>query len=330
MIETREASPAAVRCGTRAVVRTTPFRCPSCRQGMLEAGDARLGAACAESLTCVGCGERFPVSHDGIPDLLRPAGDPHAIGHQAEHFDGDVDPEFEIERPRVAGALYQEMIESRFRRAIAMLPWPLAGRTVLDVCCGSGMGSEMYARRGAIVTGVDVSREALRRGLERARRRRYRFEAVLADATNLPWPDGAFDVVAVHDGLHHLERPELGIDEMARVARRAVVVLEPADSPITRWAIRHGLAEEIEESGNRIHRFRSGEVEETLERRGFSRSRAVRSALWYTHQPPRWFRWFDHPAAMVVAKVILETASACVGGAGNKITVVAWKPESGT
>jgi len=324
VIETATALP-AVAAATRSLGAASPFRCPACRAGGLATWGGSLGAASDGALECDRCGETFQVLQGGIPDLLRAPEDGAAVAHQAEHFDEEVDPEFEIERPRGAGALYQSLLESKFQRAIAMVPIPLAGLSVLDLCCGSGMGAEAYARHGALVTGVDVSHQALRRGQERARRRGFRFDVVLADAGNLPFPDGAFDVVAVHDGLHHLPRPELGIDEMARVARRVVVVMEPAASPITQWAVRHGLALEVEECGNRVHRFGQGEVEGLLARRNFDRVRALRNLMWYSHHPPRWFRWFDHPAAMVVAGALLSVMNACAGWAGNKLTVVGWR-----
>jgi ubiquinone/menaquinone biosynthesis C-methylase UbiE len=44
----------------------------------------------------------------------------------------------------------------------------------------------------------------------------------VADAERLPFPDRSIDVVYVHDGLHHLARPEAGLAEMTRVARLAV------------------------------------------------------------------------------------------------------------
>lgn len=324
MIETRARSS---RTSTRTLGQgtATPFRCPACRVGALSTWGRSLGAAFDGSLQCGHCGETFRLHDGAIPDLLRAVADEEAVAHQAEHFDETVDAEFEIERPRGAGALYQALIESKFRRAATALPFPLTGVAILDVCCGSGMGAEAWATRGAVVTGVDVSLEALRRARVRARRRGFGFEAVLADAGNLPFLDRTFDVVAVHDGLHHLPCPALGIDEMARVARRAVVVIEPGASPVTRWAVRHGLAAEVEECGNRIHRFGPGEVEGVLRRRGFDRVRTQRNLMWYAHHPPRWFRWFDHPAAMVVAGSLLGALDACAGWAGNKLTVVGWR-----
>lgn len=303
----------------------TPFRCPACRAGSLALLGRSMGAASHGSLECGRCEETFSVLDGEIPDLLRAAADAEAVAHQAEHFDREHDPEFEIERPRGAGPLYQVLLESKLRRAIQLLPFPLAGISVLDVCCGSGMDAEAFALRGAVVTGVDVSHHALRRAQERARRRGFRFEAVRADAANLPFTDQSFDVVAVHDGLHHLPCPQLGIDEMARLARRAVVVIEPAASPITRWAVRRGLSVEVEECGNRVHRFRRCEVEGVLARHGFDRVRALRNLMWYSHRPPRWFRWFDHPAGMVVASALLGAIHAFSGWGGNKLTVVGWK-----
>ncbi len=50
----------------------------------------------------------------------------------------------------------------------------------------------------------------------------------MADATNLPFPDNTFDVVSVHDGLHHLSEPWKAVREMVRVAKKGIVIIEPA------------------------------------------------------------------------------------------------------
>jgi demethylmenaquinone methyltransferase/2-methoxy-6-polyprenyl-1,4-benzoquinol methylase len=50
----------------------------------------------------------------------------------------------------------------------------------------------------------------------------------LADTTSLPFPDGAFDLVAVAFGIRNVENLESGLREMARVCREGgrVAVLE--------------------------------------------------------------------------------------------------------
>ncbi len=66
------------------------------------------------------------------------------------------------------------------------------------------------------------------------------------DAENLTYPNGAFDVVVVHNGLHHCFSPHRGLLEMYRVARRLIVVFEARDSLALRVAARFGLTTEYE------------------------------------------------------------------------------------
>ncbi len=53
----------------------------------------------------------------------------------------------------------------------------------------------------------------------------YRIE----DATRLGLPDASFDYVLCKEAYHHFARPMLGLYEMLRVARKAVVLVEPND-----------------------------------------------------------------------------------------------------
>jgi len=54
------------------------------------------------------------------------------------------------------------------------------------------------------------------------------------DAQRLAFSDASFDLVLVQDGIHHLKNPALGVTEMLRVARRAVVVIEPHEGWVAR------------------------------------------------------------------------------------------------
>jgi len=86
------------------------------------------------------------------------------------------------------------------------------------------------------VTVSDFSEEALRV----CSRRDPRLSTLQLNAEHMDVPDEAYDLVLVQDGLHHLPRPPLGLTEMLRVARRAVIVIEPYDGLVgrllgTRW-----------------------------------------------------------------------------------------------
>jgi ubiquinone/menaquinone biosynthesis C-methylase UbiE len=94
----------------------------------------------------------------------------------------------------------------------------------LVVCGGVGGEGTLLANLGfASVTVSDYSENAL----AVCRRRDPRLQTRPMNAEQMDLPDGAYDLVLVQDGLHHLSRPVQGFTEMLRVARRGVLVMEP-------------------------------------------------------------------------------------------------------
>jgi SAM-dependent methyltransferase len=89
------------------------------------------------------------------------------------------------------------------------------GMRLLDVATGPGHVARVAAERGAMVVGLDFSRAML----ERARENAPSVEFREADATELPFADGSFDVVTMNYGLLHLSEPERAIREVYRVLR---------------------------------------------------------------------------------------------------------------
>jgi 2-polyprenyl-6-hydroxyphenyl methylase/3-demethylubiquinone-9 3-methyltransferase len=86
---------------------------------------------------------------------------------------------------------------------------PLAGRQVLDVGCGGGILSDSMARKGATVTGIDLSVKALRvaqlhaleAGTPMVSYREISAEALAAEAP------ASFDVVTCMEMLEHVPDP---------------------------------------------------------------------------------------------------------------------------
>ncbi len=109
------------------------------------------------------------------------------------------------------------------RRAVADLAVRL-GESLLDVGCGPGATWRYFLPHRPRFTwaGADVTAEMVA-----AARRLYPGVPVAhADAGNLPWGDGSFDVVLLRDVLELLPRRlfERALAEAMRVARRAVVL----------------------------------------------------------------------------------------------------------
>lgn len=100
-----------------------------------------------------------------------------------------------------------------------MLALPRGSR-VLDVGCGAGHHALSLARRGYVVTGVDLSEPQIRR----ARRAADRLppdvphpDFEVADAANLPFEDGSFAGLYSICSIKHWPDREAGLRECLRV-----------------------------------------------------------------------------------------------------------------
>lgn len=286
--------------------------CPRCRGALAWAADAAR---------CESCPAVYPID-DGIPLFL--SGDEDELKQrQAAWFDDSEDAEYEITRPHGTPRFHRWLLAEKFRRSIASVDGLLPGSVVLSVCAGSGMDAEFLARAGARVIAADLSLGAARRARERAQRYCLAIEPVVADVERLPFADRSIDLVYVHDGLHHLERPLVGLTEMARVARRAVSVTEPARAAVTRLSVLAGISGDVEEAGNRVERVKPPAFADELRRDGFDVVRLQRYAMFYRHVPGRSSRALSRPALFPLAQLAFRAGNAILGPIGNKMTLQA-------
>jgi SAM-dependent methyltransferase len=89
-----------------------------------------------------------------------------------------------------------------------------------------GVGGEGSFLANAGLRSVTVS-DYSENALKHCRVRDPRLLTLQLDAEQPALDDGSYDLVVVQDSLHHLSRPVQGFVEMLRVARQAVIVLEP-------------------------------------------------------------------------------------------------------
>ena len=104
-----------------------------------------------------------------------------------------------------------------------------APQSILDVGCGEGVLTEQWADKlgtGRIV-GIDLDDPKLRAEWEK--RQRANLEYRVEDATNLSFGDGEFDMATAIEVLEHVPDPERTVSEMARVAKRWVLVSVPRE-----------------------------------------------------------------------------------------------------
>jgi SAM-dependent methyltransferase len=263
---------------------------------------------------------------DGIPILV--AADGKAVEHgptqrQREYFDREDDAAFEVTRPHGTPRLHQWLLGEKFRRSVTAVRAMLDGALVVSVCGGSGMDAEFLAAEGARVLLADISPGAAKRARERAERFDLPIFPLVADALQLPLADRSVDVAYIHDGLHHLDRPLVGVAEMCRVARRAISITEPARAAVTAAAVQAGLALEEEEAGNRVERLTLTEIACELQRHGFEVLRGERYAMYYRHRPGRAVRRLSTPVAFELTTTGFKALNLIAGRFGNKLAIQA-------
>jgi SAM-dependent methyltransferase len=93
------------------------------------------------------------------------------------------------------------------------------GMNVLDVAAGTGNASIPAAQAGANVTASDLTPELLEAGRARAEAEGLTVEWVEADAENLPFDDGSFDVVMSSIGAMFAPLHQEVADQLVRVCR---------------------------------------------------------------------------------------------------------------
>lgn len=124
-------------------------------------------------------------------------------------------------------------LTKRFLRALQGLLDDVQRETpnarVLEVGCGEGEIAALLHHRFGDVTALDLPDAGLRSDWATVEGPRF----LHADAERLPFPDDHFDLVVAVEVLEHLRNSQRGLEEMARVSRRHLVLSVPRE-PIFR------------------------------------------------------------------------------------------------
>src|SRR5262249_42609797 len=146
-------------------------------------------------------------------------------------------------------AYFEEIEQSRYARepfvhSFAQFSrW--TGRRVLEIGCGAGTDSLQFARAGAKLRAVDLTRTGAE--LTRERLNLYGFEGdvSVAAAECLPFANDSFDLVYSWGVLHHTPRTETAVEEVWRVlvpdGRFVIMLYHLWSVVVLRLYLRYGL-----------------------------------------------------------------------------------------
>ena len=113
--------------------------------------------------------------------------------------------------------------------------------TGLDLGCGNCRHAELLAADCDRVLGIDVSRNLLETGRERATARDFEVNLLCGDAARLPLADETVDVAVYVATIHHLPTRAARIDSLDELAR----VLSPGGRGlVSAWSTAHSRFED--------------------------------------------------------------------------------------
>jgi ubiquinone/menaquinone biosynthesis C-methylase UbiE len=139
---------------------------------------------------------------------------PHAHHNMPRVFQGRGSRIYDVIARRLLRGLYRRLADDVADAA------PRSG-AMLDVGTGPGVLLTEIARRrpDLQLIGIDLSADMVAAANRNLSQLGARATAHVADVTDLPFPDGSFDLIVSSFSLHHWDNPEAAVPELARVLR---------------------------------------------------------------------------------------------------------------
>lgn len=120
----------------------------------------------------------------------------------------------------------------------------LKGKKVLDIGCGGGLLSEEFAKKGAIVTGVDLSPVAIEGAKKHAEMNGLKIDYRNCSVADIEEND--FDIVVCAEMLEHVDDlPAMIADSAARVRKGGYYLFETINKTMSAWFLAIFMAENV-------------------------------------------------------------------------------------
>lgn len=109
-------------------------------------------------------------------------------------------------------------------------------KTVLDCAAGVGYGTQILSWAAETAFGLDIEPAAIEYADEMYSTDNTSFH--VGDVTDMPFPEGMFDVVVSFETIEHLKEPEKFVDEVWRVLRpNGVFIVSAPENSGSIWHV---------------------------------------------------------------------------------------------
>ena len=112
-----------------------------------------------------------------------------------------------------------------YRFMYERVPEVIRGKIVLEIATGPGLLAKRVAAETEKMIATDYSEGMIREARKGDLPANLTFE--VAEATDLPYEDAAFDVVLIANALHVIPNPEKALGEIVRVLRPGGILIAP-------------------------------------------------------------------------------------------------------
>lgn len=129
------------------------------------------------------------------------------------------------------------------RPAVLAALEPVRGRRVLDAACGPGLYTQELLARGAVVVAFDASPVMVDPARARIADRAQIDQAVLGQ--QLPYADGAFDLIVCALAIHYAGNRAAAFAEFCRILRPGGALVISTQHPTTDWLRKGGSYFEV-------------------------------------------------------------------------------------
>jgi ubiquinone/menaquinone biosynthesis C-methylase UbiE len=140
--------------------------------------------------------------------------------------------------------------------------------TVLDIATGAGFLALEFAKKARNIYGCDLTRNMLLKACEKKKILDLNNTGfLLSDVESLPFPDGSFDIVSCRFAFHHFPDPEMALNEMKRVCKERIIIVDGVSSEDRNKSLFHNRIEKIRDPSH-VRIYSLSEIKTLLDKIG--------------------------------------------------------------